>query len=174
MGSETGNSKCQSHQHPCTNSPGNSSSPAPVASITSMFSPSFTPTSVIQKMYESREKSKKKIASGTVVLVTIKRILRRPVKRTCCHPIPYPILIKTLLLQQILSFQHYSCLHPPPHCPRPTVIPKNKIIDLKQLGGKHLPWHPQSQEHLFSALPTKFPSSLTFLLFDLHTSFTQD
>uniref|UniRef100_A0A8C2MYU7 Eukaryotic translation initiation factor 4E nuclear import factor 1 n=1 Tax=Cricetulus griseus TaxID=10029 RepID=A0A8C2MYU7_CRIGR len=46
---------------------GNSSSPAPAASITSMLSPSFTPTSVIRKMYESREKSKEEIAPGTVV-----------------------------------------------------------------------------------------------------------
>uniref|UniRef100_A0A8C8UPR8 Eukaryotic translation initiation factor 4E nuclear import factor 1 n=1 Tax=Peromyscus maniculatus bairdii TaxID=230844 RepID=A0A8C8UPR8_PERMB len=46
---------------------GNSSSPAPAASITSMLSPSFTPTSVIRKMYESREKSKEDIAPGTVV-----------------------------------------------------------------------------------------------------------
>ncbi|XP_009873439.1 PREDICTED: eukaryotic translation initiation factor 4E transporter isoform X2 [Apaloderma vittatum] len=37
---------------------GNASSPAPAASITSMLSPSFTPTSVIRKMYESKEKSK--------------------------------------------------------------------------------------------------------------------
>ncbi|KAH0515833.1 Eukaryotic translation initiation factor 4E transporter [Microtus ochrogaster] len=46
---------------------GNSSSPAPAASITSMLSPSFTPTSVIRKMYESREKSKEEITPGTVV-----------------------------------------------------------------------------------------------------------
>nr|XP_028565908.1 eukaryotic translation initiation factor 4E transporter isoform X4 [Podarcis muralis] len=38
---------------------GNASSPpAPAASITSMLSPSFTPTSVIRKMYESKDKSK--------------------------------------------------------------------------------------------------------------------
>ncbi|XP_042765808.1 eukaryotic translation initiation factor 4E transporter isoform X4 [Panthera onca] len=43
---------------------GNSSSPAPAASITSMLSPSFTPTSVIRKMYESKEKSKEEPASG--------------------------------------------------------------------------------------------------------------
>ncbi|XP_029339588.1 eukaryotic translation initiation factor 4E transporter isoform X2 [Mus caroli] len=46
---------------------GNSSSPAPAASITSMLSPSFTPTSVIRKMYESREKTKEEMAHGTVV-----------------------------------------------------------------------------------------------------------
>ncbi|XP_036209061.1 eukaryotic translation initiation factor 4E transporter isoform X5 [Myotis myotis] len=45
---------------------GNSSSPA--ASITSMLSPSFTPTSVIRKMYESKEKSKEEPASGKAVL----------------------------------------------------------------------------------------------------------
>ncbi|XP_054568407.1 eukaryotic translation initiation factor 4E transporter isoform X2 [Eptesicus fuscus] len=47
---------------------GNSSSPAPAASITSMLSPSFTPTSVIRKMYESKEKSKEEPASGKAVL----------------------------------------------------------------------------------------------------------
>uniref|UniRef100_A0A5F5PPM6 Eukaryotic translation initiation factor 4E nuclear import factor 1 n=1 Tax=Equus caballus TaxID=9796 RepID=A0A5F5PPM6_HORSE len=47
---------------------GNSSSPAPAASITSMLSPSFTPTSVIRKMYESKEKSKEEPASGKVAL----------------------------------------------------------------------------------------------------------
>ncbi|KAI6076335.1 Eukaryotic translation initiation factor 4E transporter isoform X2 [Aix galericulata] len=43
---------------------GNASSPAPTASITSMLSPSFTPTSVIRKMYESKEKSKEEPVSG--------------------------------------------------------------------------------------------------------------
>nr|KAF6311714.1 eukaryotic translation initiation factor 4E nuclear import factor 1 [Pipistrellus kuhlii] len=47
---------------------GSSSSPAPAASITSMLSPSFTPTSVIRKMYESKEKSKEEPASGKAVL----------------------------------------------------------------------------------------------------------
>ncbi|XP_063171856.1 eukaryotic translation initiation factor 4E transporter [Candoia aspera] len=37
---------------------GNASSPTTAASITSMLSPSFTPTSVIRKMYESKDKSK--------------------------------------------------------------------------------------------------------------------
>nr|XP_005007309.1 eukaryotic translation initiation factor 4E transporter isoform X2 [Cavia porcellus] len=46
---------------------GNSSSPAPGASVTSMLSPSFTPTSVIRKMYESKEKSKEDPASGKAV-----------------------------------------------------------------------------------------------------------
>ncbi|XP_028914468.1 eukaryotic translation initiation factor 4E transporter isoform X5 [Ornithorhynchus anatinus] len=43
---------------------GNSASPAPSASITSMLSPSFTPTSVIRKMYESKEKSKEEPTPG--------------------------------------------------------------------------------------------------------------
>lgn len=47
---------------------GNSSSPAPAASITSMLSPSFTPTSVIRKMYESKEKSKDEPVSGKATL----------------------------------------------------------------------------------------------------------
>nr|XP_044988894.1 eukaryotic translation initiation factor 4E transporter isoform X3 [Jaculus jaculus] len=46
---------------------GSSSSPAPAASITSMLSPSFTPTSVIRKMYESRERSKEEPALGKMV-----------------------------------------------------------------------------------------------------------
>ncbi|XP_054852272.1 eukaryotic translation initiation factor 4E transporter isoform X3 [Eublepharis macularius] len=55
----------RSRQQRMTKSPaplghrGNASSPpAPAASITSMLSPSFTPTSVIRKMYESKDKSK--------------------------------------------------------------------------------------------------------------------
>uniref|UniRef100_A0A8D2IBS4 Eukaryotic translation initiation factor 4E nuclear import factor 1 n=1 Tax=Urocitellus parryii TaxID=9999 RepID=A0A8D2IBS4_UROPR len=51
---------------------GNSSSPAPAASITSMLSPSFTPTSVIRKMYESKEKSKEELASGKAVPIDSK------------------------------------------------------------------------------------------------------
>ncbi|NXR09928.1 4ET factor, partial [Semnornis frantzii] len=43
---------------------GNAASPAPAASITSMLSPSFTPTSVIRKMYESKEKSKEEPVPG--------------------------------------------------------------------------------------------------------------
>ncbi|XP_077691051.1 eukaryotic translation initiation factor 4E transporter isoform X4 [Eretmochelys imbricata] len=45
---------------------GNASSPAPSASITSMLSPSFTPTSVIRKMYESKEKNKEETVSGKI------------------------------------------------------------------------------------------------------------
>ncbi|XP_043353984.1 eukaryotic translation initiation factor 4E transporter isoform X9 [Dermochelys coriacea] len=45
---------------------GNASSPAPTASITSMLSPSFTPTSVIRKMYESKEKNKEETVSGKI------------------------------------------------------------------------------------------------------------
>ncbi|XP_074149267.1 eukaryotic translation initiation factor 4E transporter isoform X3 [Sminthopsis crassicaudata] len=43
---------------------GNSASPAPAAAVTSMLSPSFTPTSVIRRMYESKEKSKEDPISG--------------------------------------------------------------------------------------------------------------
>ncbi|XP_044300331.1 eukaryotic translation initiation factor 4E transporter isoform X2 [Varanus komodoensis] len=43
---------------------GNASPPAPAASITSMLSPSFTPTSVIRKMYESKDKSKDEPSSA--------------------------------------------------------------------------------------------------------------
>ncbi|XP_073438893.1 eukaryotic translation initiation factor 4E transporter isoform X1 [Dendrobates tinctorius] len=39
-------------------------SPGPGAPVTSMLSPSFTPTSVIRKMYESKEKSKDETPSG--------------------------------------------------------------------------------------------------------------
>ncbi|XP_049641687.1 eukaryotic translation initiation factor 4E transporter-like isoform X2 [Suncus etruscus] len=45
-----------------------SSSPASSASITSMLSPSFTPTSMIHKMYESKEKSKEELVSGKTTL----------------------------------------------------------------------------------------------------------
>ncbi|XP_007453234.1 PREDICTED: eukaryotic translation initiation factor 4E transporter isoform X3 [Lipotes vexillifer] len=55
---------------------GNSSSPAPAA-ITSMLSPSFTPTSVIRKMYESKEKSKDP-ASGKAALGDSKEDTQKP------------------------------------------------------------------------------------------------
>uniref|UniRef100_A0A8C3W781 Eukaryotic translation initiation factor 4E nuclear import factor 1 n=1 Tax=Catagonus wagneri TaxID=51154 RepID=A0A8C3W781_9CETA len=57
---------------------GNSSSPAPAASITSMLSPSFTPTSVIRKMYESKEKSKEEPASGKAALGDSKDDTQKP------------------------------------------------------------------------------------------------
>ncbi|XP_068819007.1 eukaryotic translation initiation factor 4E transporter-like isoform X2 [Capricornis sumatraensis] len=57
---------------------GNSSSPAPAASITSMLSPSFTPTSVIRKMYESKEKSKEEPASGKAALGDSKEDAQKP------------------------------------------------------------------------------------------------
>lgn len=95
-------------------------------------------------------------------------------QRTSCHPALCPLLIESLLPLQIPNCQHCSSgLHVPPHCPRPTVTPKNKIIDLKQLGEKRPPCHPQFQEHLFSALSTKFPLSPMSRLFGLLTSFTQ-
>lgn len=43
---------------------GSSVSPGPGAPVTSMLSPSFTPTSVIRKMYESKEKNKDETSSG--------------------------------------------------------------------------------------------------------------
>ncbi|KAE8634512.1 hypothetical protein XENTR_v10002333 [Xenopus tropicalis] len=46
------------NKSPVANMRGASLSPGPGASVTSMLSPSFTPTSVIRKMYESKEKSK--------------------------------------------------------------------------------------------------------------------
>ncbi|XP_027552498.1 eukaryotic translation initiation factor 4E transporter isoform X6 [Neopelma chrysocephalum] len=57
---------------------GNASSPAPAASITSMLSPSFTPTSVIRKMYESKEKSKEEPLSGKMKLSDVKDENQRP------------------------------------------------------------------------------------------------
>nr|XP_005908570.1 PREDICTED: eukaryotic translation initiation factor 4E transporter isoform X2 [Bos mutus] len=57
---------------------GNSSSPAPAASITSMLSPSFTPTSVIRKMYESKEKSKEEPTSGKAALGDGKEDTQKP------------------------------------------------------------------------------------------------
>ncbi|XP_068094630.1 eukaryotic translation initiation factor 4E transporter isoform X2 [Hyperolius riggenbachi] len=46
------------NKSPVGNLRGSSVSPGPGAPVTSMLSPSFTPTSVIRKMYESKEKSK--------------------------------------------------------------------------------------------------------------------
>ncbi|XP_077317636.1 eukaryotic translation initiation factor 4E transporter isoform X2 [Lithobates pipiens] len=46
------------NKSPVGNLRGSSVSPGPSAPVTSMLSPSFTPTSVIRKMYESKEKSK--------------------------------------------------------------------------------------------------------------------
>ncbi|XP_064889284.1 eukaryotic translation initiation factor 4E transporter isoform X10 [Columba livia] len=57
---------------------GNASSPAPAASITSMLSPSFTPTSVIRKMYESKEKSKEEPVSGKMKVSDGKDENQRP------------------------------------------------------------------------------------------------
>ncbi|XP_065707423.1 eukaryotic translation initiation factor 4E transporter isoform X5 [Patagioenas fasciata] len=61
---------------------GNASSPAPAASITSMLSPSFTPTSVIRKMYESKEKSKEEPVSGKVKVNDGKDENQRPSEAT--------------------------------------------------------------------------------------------
>ncbi|KAM5192143.1 eukaryotic translation initiation factor 4E transporter isoform 2-T4 [Mantella aurantiaca] len=46
------------NKSPVSHLRGSSVSPGPNSSVTSMLSPSFTPTSVIRKMYESKEKSK--------------------------------------------------------------------------------------------------------------------
>ncbi|XP_015499832.1 eukaryotic translation initiation factor 4E transporter isoform X4 [Parus major] len=61
---------------------GNASSPAPAASITSMLSPSFTPTSVIRKMYESKEKSKDDPVSGKMKISDVKDENQRPNEAT--------------------------------------------------------------------------------------------
>ncbi|KAM9623464.1 eukaryotic translation initiation factor 4E transporter isoform 6-T7 [Morphnus guianensis] len=61
---------------------GNASSPAPTASITSMLSPSFTPTSVIRKMYESKEKSKEEPVSGKMKVGDGKDENQRPNEAT--------------------------------------------------------------------------------------------
>ncbi|KAM7090304.1 eukaryotic translation initiation factor 4E transporter isoform 6-T7 [Ciconia maguari] len=61
---------------------GNASSPAPTASITSMLSPSFTPTSVIRKMYESKEKSKEEPVSGKIKVSDGKDENQRPNEAT--------------------------------------------------------------------------------------------
>ncbi|KAM9281741.1 eukaryotic translation initiation factor 4E transporter isoform 4-T5 [Morus bassanus] len=61
---------------------GNASSPAPTASITSMLSPSFTPTSVIRKMYESKEKSKEEPVSGKMKVNDGKDENQRPNEAT--------------------------------------------------------------------------------------------
>uniref|UniRef100_A0A8B9MK38 Eukaryotic translation initiation factor 4E nuclear import factor 1 n=1 Tax=Accipiter nisus TaxID=211598 RepID=A0A8B9MK38_9AVES len=61
---------------------GNAPSPAPTASITSMLSPSFTPTSVIRKMYESKEKSKEEPVSGKMKVGDGKDENQRPNEAT--------------------------------------------------------------------------------------------
>ncbi|XP_062487270.1 eukaryotic translation initiation factor 4E transporter isoform X5 [Pezoporus occidentalis] len=61
---------------------GNASSPAPAASITSMLSPSFTPTSVIRKMYESKEKSREEPVSGKMKVGDGKDENQRPNEAT--------------------------------------------------------------------------------------------
>ncbi|KAM9260021.1 eukaryotic translation initiation factor 4E transporter isoform 4-T4 [Cariama cristata] len=61
---------------------GNASSPAPTASVTSMLSPSFTPTSVIRKMYESKEKSKEEPVSGKMKVSDGKDENQRPNEAT--------------------------------------------------------------------------------------------
>ncbi|NXN19322.1 4ET factor, partial [Indicator maculatus] len=61
---------------------GNASSPAPAASITSMLSPSFTPTSVIRKMYESKEKSKEEPVPGKMKVGDSKDENQRPNEAT--------------------------------------------------------------------------------------------
>ncbi|NXK61505.1 4ET factor, partial [Sylvietta virens] len=61
---------------------GNASSPAPAASVTSMLSPSFTPTSVIRKMYESKEKSKEDPVSGKMKISDVKDENQRPNEAT--------------------------------------------------------------------------------------------
>ncbi|KAM6051175.1 eukaryotic translation initiation factor 4E transporter isoform 5-T6 [Theristicus caerulescens] len=76
-----------SRQQRVTKSPapghrGNASSPAPTASITSMLSPSFTPTSVIRKMYESKEKSKEEPVSGKMKVSDGKDENQRPNEAT--------------------------------------------------------------------------------------------
>lgn len=100
-------------------------------------------------------------------------ILSGPLQSTSCRPTLCPAPIETILPLQIPNCQRCSGLRVPPRCPRPTVTPKNKIIDLKQLGEKHPRWHPQFQEHLFSVLSTKYPLSLMSQSFGLLTSFTQ-
>ncbi|XP_056386407.1 eukaryotic translation initiation factor 4E transporter isoform X2 [Hyla sarda] len=52
------------NKSPVSNMRGSSVSPGPGAPVTSMLSPSFTPTSVIRKMYESKEKIKDETSSG--------------------------------------------------------------------------------------------------------------
>ncbi|KAM9526998.1 eukaryotic translation initiation factor 4E transporter isoform 5-T5 [Guaruba guarouba] len=61
---------------------GNASSPAPAASITSMLSPSFTPTSVIRKMYESKEKSREEPVPGKMKVSDGKDENQRPNEAT--------------------------------------------------------------------------------------------
>ncbi|KAM3939516.1 eukaryotic translation initiation factor 4E transporter isoform 2-T4 [Leptodactylus fuscus] len=56
------------NKSPVSNMRVSSVSPGPGAPVTSMLSPSFTPTSVIRKMYESKEKNKDDTSSGKLTV----------------------------------------------------------------------------------------------------------
>ncbi|TKC35799.1 hypothetical protein EI555_005278, partial [Monodon monoceros] len=60
-------------------------------------------TMMIHKMYESKEKSKEEPASRNQLLVTVKRTLRSPVKRTSCHPDSSPTINPKLSALQWFS-----------------------------------------------------------------------
>ncbi|XP_041276356.1 eukaryotic translation initiation factor 4E transporter isoform X4 [Onychostruthus taczanowskii] len=109
---------------------GNASSPAPAASITSMLSPSFTPTSVIRKMYESKEKSKEDPVSGKMKISDVKDENQRPneglVQRMMAqgvHPQHLPLL-QAGMLPPGVDLSHLQGLSAPilgqPFYPLPT------------------------------------------------------
>ncbi|XP_075753913.1 eukaryotic translation initiation factor 4E transporter-like isoform X2 [Pelodiscus sinensis] len=111
---------------------GNVSSPAPAASITSMLSPSFTPTSVIRKMYESKEKNEEpvygKVKSSdskdegqrtnegmdlSLVQGISTPILGQPFYPTASHHLLNPRLGTPLQLAMIQQHLQRSVLHSP-------------------------------------------------------------
>uniref|UniRef100_A0A8D2CT46 Eukaryotic translation initiation factor 4E nuclear import factor 1 n=1 Tax=Sciurus vulgaris TaxID=55149 RepID=A0A8D2CT46_SCIVU len=93
---------------------GNSSSPAPAASITSMLSPSFTPTSVIRKMYESKEKSKEELASGKAVPVDSKEDTQKATEENLLssNSIPSADRDSSMTNPKLSTLQPSSCSTP--------------------------------------------------------------
>uniref|UniRef100_A0A8C0D563 Eukaryotic translation initiation factor 4E nuclear import factor 1 n=1 Tax=Balaenoptera musculus TaxID=9771 RepID=A0A8C0D563_BALMU len=94
---------------------GNSSSPAPAASITSMLSPSFTPTSVIRKMYESKEKSKEEPASGKAALGDSKEDTQKPSEETLLSSSSVPTADRDsspTTNPKLSTLQRFSCSTP--------------------------------------------------------------
>ncbi|XP_074966206.1 eukaryotic translation initiation factor 4E transporter isoform X7 [Phalacrocorax aristotelis] len=109
---------------------GNTSSPAPTASITSMLSPSFTPTSVIRKMYESKEKSKEEPVSGKMKVSDGKDENQRPneglVQRMLAQGVPpqHLPLLQAGMLPPGVDLSHLQGISAPilgqPFYPLPT------------------------------------------------------
>ncbi|XP_075071369.1 eukaryotic translation initiation factor 4E transporter isoform X2 [Mixophyes fleayi] len=99
---------------------GSSVSPGPGAPVTSMLSPSFTPTSVIRKMYESKEKSKDETSIGKSAYG--KEEARRVQEDGVLSPIPDNTIQGTspVLGARFPTSQRSGCTPPLPHQSRYT------------------------------------------------------